>query len=90
MYSLEERPKYAVTIEGKGYRTNDPVMFKSLISKGYKPEVALDIVDEILRAVNMIFDGMCMALTFWPPHKIEYHHPCPDGSTMVLLIEKRA
>jgi len=79
---------YTVSVENTDYKTSDPVIFKSLIAKGHSPLAAIALVDEIVKAMDMIMDGMCMALTFLPSHKIEYLHPCVDGSNMRMLIEK--
>jgi hypothetical protein len=80
---------YTVSVGEDEYKVKDPVVFKSLIAKGYEPQKAFAMVDEIVDAVSKIFDGMCLALTWLPAHKIEYIHPCADGAEMVMLIEKR-
>lgn len=81
---------YTVAVGTKEFKVKDPVIFKGLLAKGYEPMKAFALVDEIVDAMEKIFDGMCMALTFLPSHKIEYVHPCADGSTMRLLIAKEA
>ena len=77
-----------VVLGKQKYEVADPIMFIGYVNQGKSPEAALTLVNEVLDAFEKIMDGMCMALTFWPPHKLEYVHPCPDGGTMRLLLEK--
>jgi len=80
---------YTVVLGANSYEVADPVMFLGYVNQGKTPDEALILVDEILEAFKKIMDGGCAFLTVWPPHKIEYVHPCPDGGTMRLLLEKR-
>jgi len=77
-----------VVLGSEKYEVQDPLMFLGLVKEGRTPQEATAIVDDVIDAFNKIMDGGCMFLTFWPPHKIEYTHPCPDGGTMRLLLEK--
>jgi len=77
-----------VVLGKQKYEVADPIMFLGYVNQGKSPEEALTLVNEVLDAFEKIMDGMCMALTFWPPHKLEYLHPCSDGGIMRLLIEK--
>jgi len=77
-----------VMIGTTAYQTRDPVIFRNLVFSGKTPLAAANLVDEILNAIDKMMDGMCIGLTIWPPHKIEYIHDCPDGSKMRLLLEK--
>ena len=77
-----------VVLGNQKYEVADPIMFLGLVNQGKTPLEAIAIVDEMIAAFNKIMDGGCTFLTVWPPHKIEYIHPCSDGGRMRLLLEK--
>lgn len=79
---------YSVTVDNMVYKVKDPIMFNAMIMDGIEPGKALELLDQVLDAIDKIFDGMCIALTYLPNHKVEYIHNCVDGTKMKMLIEK--
>lgn len=77
-----------VVLGKESYEVADPIMFFAYVNEGKTPAEAATLVNEVVEGFKKIMDGMCLALTYWPPHKLEYNHLCPGGGTMRMLLEK--